>query len=279
MNFIKNHKKFFRNLIIDLLIAIVIFVGIVLVLKYNKNEEETKNVKESEIIKKFDNYFNSKELKVIYISSSSDGYTSLQSPIIESIVDDYDLDYIEFDKDDITSDEFNYIKDKLDIDDTTPVIAIVKDKEVIDTNEGFIDGTKLVEFFIESGVLEKGSEYNAEKNLTIIDYDRFNELYNSNEEYILVLGQTSCSHCIAAKPVLSYVAGKNNIAINYIDLTNLSETEYNSLKQAVNDAGYTEDIGTPLTLVIKEKKIIKSLSGEATPAKFTKLFEETGMIK
>lgn len=279
MDFVKNHKKFFRNLIIDLLIAIVIFVGIVLILKYNKNEEETKNVKESEIIKNFDKYFNSKELKVIYISSSSDGYTSLQSPIIESIVDDYDLDYIEFDKDDITSDEFNYIKDKLDIDDTTPVLAIVKDKEVIDTNEGFIDGTKLVEFFIESGVLEKGSEYNAEKNLTIIDYDRFNELYNSNEGYILVLGQTSCSHCIATKPVLSYVAGKNNIVINYIDLTNLSETEYNSLKQAVNDAGYTEDIGTPLTLVIKEKKVVKSLSGEATPAKFTKLFEDAGMIK
>lgn len=278
MNLIKKHKRLFKNLFIDLLIAIVIFTAIVLVLKHNSTVDD-KKVKESEIIQKFDEYFNSKNIKIIYIYSATDGYTSLQTPIIESIIDDYELDYIEFDKDEIKSEELGYIKDKLDIEGTTPSIAIVKNKEVIDTNEGFIDGTKLVEFFIETGVLEKGSEYNAEKNLTIIDYDRFNELYNSNEQFILVLGQTSCSHCIAVKPVLSYVAGKNNIVINYIDLTNLSETEYNSLKQAVNDAGYTEDIGTPLTLVIKEKKVVKSLSGEATPAKFTKLLEDAGMIK
>lgn len=279
MDFIKKkHKRLFRNLLIDLLIAIVIFVAIVLVMKHNNKSEEEK-VEESKVIEKFDEYFNSKDIKIIYISSASDGYTTLQSPIIESIVEDYELDYIEFDKDEISSEELEYINDNLDIESTTPTIAVVQNKEVIDTNEGFIDGTKLVEFFIEVGALEKGSEYNAEKNLTIIDYDRFNELYNSNEQFILVLGQTSCSHCIAVKPVLSYVAGKNNIVINYIDLTTLSETEYNSLKQAVNDIGYTEDIGTPLTLIIKEKKMIDSLSGEATPAKFTKLFKDTGMIK
>ena len=278
MNFIKKHKKIFKILLIDLLIAITIFVAILLVLKSDNIKNQYK-IEKSTQIQEFNKYFNSDEIKIIYLANSSDAYTSLQSPILESIVDDYNLNYLFIDKDSISSEEINYINKKLDVTDTTPVIAVVQNNEVIDTNEGFIDGIKLVEFFVESGLLEDDSEYNAEKNLTIIDYDKFNELYNSNDEFILVLGQTSCSHCIAVKPVLSYVAGKNNIVVNYIDLTNLNETEFNSLSQAIKDIGYTEDIGTPLTLVIKEKKMLDYLSGEATPAKFTKLFKNTGIIK
>lgn len=278
MNFIKNHKKTFKVLLVDFLIALILVIGVLLTLNYS-NKKSNKKIENSNEIKEFNRYFKSDNIKIVYLASGSDAYTSLQSPILESVANDYNLDYIFIDKDNLSNDEKKYINNKLDIKDKTPVIAVVKNNEVIDTNVGFIDGTKLVEFFIENSVLEKDSKYNAEKNLTIINYDKFNELYNGNESFIIVLGQTTCSHCIATKPVLSYVAGKNNITINYIDLTNLTETEYNSLSQAVKDAGYTDEIGTPLTLVIKNKNIVDSISGEATPAKFTKLFEDTGIIK
>lgn len=278
MNFINKHRKLIKILVVDFLIALIIVGGIVFAINYTNSKKQEK-IESSEVLKEFNKYFKSNNIKIIYLASSTDGYTSLQSPILESIASDYNLDYLFIDKDELTKEEVNLINNKLVVKDITPVIAVVKNEEVIDTNEGFIDGTKLVEFLIETNVLESGSKYNAEKNLTIIDYDKFNELYSGTDKFILVLGQTNCSHCIATKPVLSYVAGKNNITINYIDLTNLKESEYNSLSQAIKDSGYTEDIGTPLTLIIQEKKLLDSLSGEATPAKFTKLFKDNEIIK
>ena len=42
---------------------------------------------------------------------------------------------------------------------------------------------------------------------------RYKELVAEDALHVIVIGQTTCSHCIAVKPVLSRVAGNNNIEI------------------------------------------------------------------
>lgn len=271
-------KKFWIILGVDLLIAAII-VGVVILVLHNKNNDDKKEVlKDSEIIESFNEYFSSEDAKVIYLTSANDSYSSLQTPILESIIEDYSLDSLIIDIDDIKKEELEEIIDELDVEDTTPNIIIVKEKEVLATKEGFVDGYNLVNFFIENEVLEEGSEYLAEKHLTIVDYDKFNELYNSDKVFIVTLGQATCSHCIAVKPQLSYIAEKYNITINYLDLTELNETEYSSLSNMVSDIGYTDSIGTPLTLIIKDKQMVDVVEGEVPISKFVKAFKGAGII-
>ena len=105
--------------------------------------------------------------------------------------------------------------------------VIVKDGDVVDTSVGYKDGRALVQFFVDNKILPKDAEYSAERYITFIDYNKYKSLIRSDDTHIIVVGQTSCSHCIAIKPALNSVAEDYGITINYLNLTELSEEESN----------------------------------------------------
>lgn len=243
--------------------------------------------KEAKItVENFDKYYNSKELKVIYYASSECGYCSLETPILESIAEDYDIDYLYVDSAKLSSEQRKLVTSKLDIEGATPTTVVVKNGKIIDTQVGYLDGTNYVEFFKNAGVVPEDAVYKDEQYLSFIDYSEYKELIDKGDIFVVVIGQTGCSHCIATKPVLNKIAGKYNIEINYIDITTLTEEDSSSLISGLKDLDYSDSeylesgsIGTPLTLVIKNGKVVDYINGETTNSKFVKMFKSSGVIK
>jgi len=242
--------------------------------------------KSSKLMKEFNKYYESEELGVVYYASSTCGYCSLQTPILEKIAETYDMSYLHIDATKLTAEQRVEISKKLDIEGATPSTVVVKAGKVVAKQEGYLDGNDYVEFFKSAGVLGEDAVYEDEQYLTFINYKKYGELISSSSTTVVVLGQTGCGYCTSTKPVLNKIAGKYNITINYLNLSYMTESEYKELLTKLGEYGYDDpdyiskgSIGTPLTLIFKDGKIIDYLAGSTTNSKFVKLFTKNGVIK
>lgn len=240
----------------------------------------------NEIMKEFNYNYNSEERKVIYYSSSECGYCEMQTPILELIAEDYDLEYCSIDSTKLSKKQASIILEKLGIDNATPTTVIVEDGKVVDVQEGYVDGRELVEFFKDNKILEKDAVYSAEKYITYIDYNKYRSLTRSEETSIIVIGQSTCSHCIAIKPALNSVAEDYNLTINYLNLTELNEDETNKFYESLEDIEYNDpdfvkdgSFGTPLTMVVEDGKIVDYISGSRTISQLVRKFRQLGLIE
>lgn len=279
---LKLSKEKKKSLIMVISISIILIIALLTLLIL----EFVPLKKSSELVREFNKYYESEELGVVYYASSTCGYCSLQTPILEEISEAYDMSYLHIDATELTADQREEISEKLDIEGATPSTVVVKDGKVIAKQEGYLDGTDYVEFFKSAGVLEEDAVYEDEKYLTFIDYEEYEELINSTSPTVIVIGQTGCSYCISTKPVLNKIAGKYNITINYLNLSYMTETDYKELLTNLGAYGYDDpdyvsdgSIGTPLTLIFKDGKIVDYLAGSTTNSKFVKLFTKNGVIK
>ncbi len=261
---------------VALLALIALIMGFI-----TSNNKSKKSTKEStEILDSFYKSMGSKDETVIYYGSSSCSYCELQTPIMKQIKKDYNLDYLYIDATKLSSDDKKEILRVLDVEGSTPTIAVVKNDEVIDVNVGYMDGQNTVEFFKKNKVLSDDATYKPEEDLTFITYDKYKELTKKSEPTVIVIGQTTCSHCIAVKPVLSRVAKNNDITINYLNLTDMSADDQTDLIASLKNMGYTDadNLGTPLTIIVKNEHIEGSIEGENPPSYFTRQFKKYGII-
>ncbi|MDO4963222.1 MAG: thioredoxin family protein [bacterium] len=267
-----------------LVIAVLSIIGVFAVKDLKQNGLVT-NSEVKKIMKDFNKYFNKKDRTVIYYASTNCGYCELQTPILETIAKDYDMDYLYVDSSKLPSKQRKEVLDKLDIDHATPTTVIVENGEVIDTAVGYTDGRAYVEFFSENELIPEDAIYSAEKNLTYVTYDKFKDVISSDDDSIVVLGQTTCSHCIAVKPALNSIAEEYDLTINYLNLTDISEEQYNELVEDLKEIEYDDSdfvengsFGTPLTLIIKNQKVYSYINGERSKSQFVREFKNSGLI-
>lgn len=264
------------------LIALIVCVFIFTDLK--PANEKTK--RSNEILEEFNELYNGKDLSVIYYASSECSYCAMEKPILESIAEEYDMDYYAIDKLELTGADKKEITTALEIEDATPMTVLVKKGKIVDKVEGYVDGDAYTAFFAENGLIPEDADYPAERYITKVDYSTYKELVKTNGTHIIVVGQTSCSHCIAIKPALNKVGEKYDLTINYLNITDMTEDENNDLIDSFNEIGYDEpdfvengSFGTPLTLVVKDGKVIKYLSGERTTSQLAREFRKLGLIE
>lgn len=275
--------------LIFLLALLLIIVGVCVYYQLD-NKEKTSNTEVSEkesnqIMDNFYEYFKSKDAKIIYYASSTCGYCSLQTPIMEQIDKDYDIDYLYIDSSKLTTSDRETVLKELNIDHATPTTVVVKNGKVVDTQIGYVEGEQMVEFLINSRILDKDAVYTPEQYLTMIDYSQYKELIAKEGTYVVTIGQTGCSHCIATKPVLNTIAKDYNIEMNYLNLTNMTETEKNDFYSTLTDIEYNEEsfvskgsIGTPLTLIIQNGKVVSYINGEKPTSQYITKLKKVGLI-
>lgn len=239
-----------------------------------------------EIMKEFNEVYNSKERKVIYYTSSSCPYCELYTPILELIAKDYDIEYFSIDSTLLSKSQQDKILKKLGIEHATPTTVVVEKGKVVGTQIGYKDGGITVNFLKENKIVPEDAVYSGEKNITFIDYDGYKSLIRNSKTNIIVIGQTSCSHCIAFKPALNSVAGDYDLTINYLNLTELSQEESIKFNESLNTIEYNEpdflkdgSFGTPLTLIVKNGKVKKYISGERTISQLVREFTKVGLIE
>ena len=275
--------------LIILVILLIAIIGICIYYqadsKGDKADSKVSSEESEEIMDEFYKYFNNKKVKIIYYASSSCGYCELQTPIMEQIDKDYDIDYLYIDSTKLTSSDRKKMLKELDIEQATPTTVVVKNGKVIGTQAGYADGKEMVEFLKEHKVLDKDAEYTPESNLTFINYDEYNKLLQTEGKHIITIGQAGCSHCIATKPVLNTIAKEYNITINYLNITDMTQSERESFTNSLSEIGYDEEdfvesgnFGTPLTLIVENGKVVSYVSGERPTAQFIKAFKKANVI-
>lgn len=281
----KTRKK---SMIFSIALASVMILTIV-AFAYIQLRESGKlgSIESNNIMKEFNSYFNSKERTVIYYASPKCSVCTLQTPILETISKDYDLEYYYLDSSKLNLNQNKEVTEKLGIEASTPTTIIVENGKVIDTAVGYTPGYEYVEFFKNSDLLEDDAVYSNEKYITFINYEKYKDIIEDSEEkQIVVIGQTGCSHCISIKPALNSIAKDYNITINYLNLTTMTNDEnndfYNTLEQMeYNDEDFVNEgkFGTPLTLIIKNGKIENYISGERTISQLVREFKKLDIIK
>ena len=106
-------------------------------------------------------------------------------------------------------------------------------------------------------------------------YNEIKEKINNKESFVLVVSQSTCSHCATYKPKIKIIAEEHNINAYYIDI-NLEE----------NKGAFLEEFklsgATPTTLFFnngKEKSILNRLEGDLASSTVIEKLKEMGFIK
>ena len=280
-----NEKK--KTILLTIVLALIAFVliGVFTVVELKKSGVISSK-ESTEVMKGFTEVYNSKDREIIYYSSSTCGYCELQAPILELIAEDYELDYYKIDSNVLSNSHRKKIVEKLSIEDSTPKIVIVEKGKVVAKTKGYTDGQELIKFFKENKVIPKDAIYSAEKYITFINYDEYKKIIKNSNTNIVVVGQTTCSHCISFKPALNAIGEDYGLTINYLNLTELTPDESTKFTESLKEIKYDDpdfvssgSFGTPLTLIIKNGKVVDYISGERTYSQLSKTFSKLGIIE
>ena len=131
-------------------------------------------------------------------------------------------------------------------------------------------------FVIILGILLFVNGKSSKYGLLELKYDDVIEKFNNKEDFVLVISQTTCAHCISYKPILRSVSKKYKIKTYYIDVDLLNDKETEELKKYVS---YSD---TPSTLFIKdgtESTRANRIVGEATEEKIVSKLKQNNFIK
>lgn len=110
-----------------------------------------------------------------------------------------------------------------------------------------------------------------------ITYDEVIEKLDNKDDLVLLISQTTCSHCATYKPKLEDVANEYKIDVYYIDIDLLDEDEYDELNSRLSFAAS----GTPLTIFLKngeETTVANRIKGDSSKDKIIKKLKSNGFI-
>ena len=117
--------------------------------------------------------------------------------------------------------------------------------------------------------------YLSKSYLIQINYNELMEKIEKKESFVLLISQTTCSHCMNYKPKLKKVANKYEIEVYYIEFDLFSEDEKKKVKENFNFEG------TPQTIFVingQEKTAATRIDGETSEEKIISKFKSNGFI-
>lgn len=235
------------------------------------------NHKSKVYLNSFYEKFNSEETKLVMIGRDNCSWCELFHPTLEVMHSKYGFEYEYVDTNKLTASVFKKLLKDINVnqdDFGTPLTLVVKNKEVIDTINGYVDDTKLLDFLKENEFVK----YDEKSILNYLDYSGYKKILKSEDTNILVIGQTSCTYCMKAKPILSQIAYDYNIKINYLNVTELESEDLEKFNTSL-DYLQENNWGTPLTLILKNGEVIDSANGLLDYDGYVDLFKNNELIK
>lgn len=115
------------------------------------------------------------------------------------------------------------------------------------------------------------------------------KLFNSKEPVFLFIGRNSCSACAYYVPIVQITMAKQGFSVNYLELEGI-DTESDSFKKLVDIMDYKYTLNdqegtlgtflgnTPMTVIIKNKKIVYGYIGSIEEEKLTHIVKEYGVV-
>ena len=139
--------------------------------------------------------------------------------------------------------------------------------------------TKVIILVILCLVLLIGALYGdkilSKSYLSEIKYDKVIEMMDNKEDFILLVSQTTCNHCMSYKPKLEDIAKEYKIQMYYIQVDLLNNEE----KEKFED--YISYDGTPATIFIRngeEKTVASRINGNQSISTIKMKLKANGWI-
>lgn len=109
-----------------------------------------------------------------------------------------------------------------------------------------------------------------------IKYEEVMKKIENKESFVLLLSQTTCSHCADYKPKLNRVSKKYKVEVYYLETDLLNEEESVELKKHFSFSG------TPTTVFVidgDEKTAATRINGDVSEEKIISKLKSNGFIK
>lgn len=118
----------------------------------------------------------------------------------------------------------------------------------------------------------------GEKGFNEISYSDYLEKIDSEEPFLVAIVKDGCGYCEMYEPILKEVAEEYSMPINYINLTHLTEEEYNDLANS-NSYLKKNQWGTPTTLFMYGTTVVDSIGGYVEKDALVKFVEENFKVE
>lgn len=127
-------------------------------------------------------------------------------------------------------------------------------------------------------LLEEGEEFkdSEQGELTSMTLAQLKSALSDKEKKFVFLGSEYCGWCNYQKPILKYLVYKYDVEINYLNVGEMTEDEFNTLSSLHEDLA---SFGTPTFLVLENGKITTVDSGARGTKAMISLLTQAGFIK
>ncbi len=96
-------------------------------------------------------------------------------------------------------------------------------------------------------------------NLTVINLDKLESLFKSEDTKIVFIGSLTCPHCTGIKPKINNLVEELGIDVYYLELSELTDEEQERL-YSMNDF-LSQGTSIPLVMAVKNDEVIDSFVG------------------
>ncbi len=114
------------------------------------------------------------------------------------------------------------------------------------------------------------------KDFEDIDVDEYLDMYDGDEDSIVLLSRPTCGYCQIAEPILHNIAYEYDLTIYHIDTDEMDADEQSDLMNS--DDFFSEGYGTPLLLIVSDGEIKDMVNGLVTTDDFVSFFKDNGFI-
>ncbi len=255
-------------------ISIILIVAVILVIAFWPEPDKTFtcsvkadsdysnlgsiNYKQYECLSKQDNK---------YALVISDGLSNNEKEALNEAAKEIDRG-IYYLSDELSNSDLKNIKkdlktDKVSYDDTA--LIIVQNGKVTSGLDKNINKSNAINKFLKDSNFIKftcGVQTDEEyPNLAQLTADQYDCLYNGDTPFIMVITQSTCSYCEQYLPYLNKYAGENDLPAYILEIDTMDNEDVQNIISSLDYFDDNSSWGTPLTLAIKDKKVVKDISG------------------
>ena len=124
---------------------------------------------------------------------------------------------------------------------------------------------------------EKLMDGNILRTYRVISLDEYKDIIKEKGYHFMFIGSEQCGYCTQFKDSIEESLKDNDYDVYYIDISTLSEDEYNELVKTDEYMSQNE-WGTPLNLLYKDGKRIAELNGYVSSDELVEFLKENKVI-
>ncbi|MDD3048793.1 MAG: hypothetical protein PHQ89_02225 [Bacilli bacterium] len=237
-----------------ILIALIIVIVVSIFVNNTTETAKMNNIAIDQYLKLLD----SNEKSYIYIGRTSCTYCQKITPVLNKIIANENITINYLNLENITDEDYSTLTNSTELlqgEWGTPTLLITQNGEVIDSQIGYADYDTTKAFFLQKEVetVDYTKDFNS---ITVEDYLN---LYKGSKKSYIYIGKTSCSYCEQINPILSEIVSESGIIINYLNLEDITEADYNTLISSTKLL--QGEWGTPTLLIVQNSEVLNSQIG------------------